>query len=58
MMSSRPGRVSQEISVPFDRPRNRSELVQTKEYSEFRNLLLSLFYSDIASRIGGEEVVL
>ena len=58
MMSSHPGRVNQQISVPFDRPRNRAELVQTKEYNEFRNLLLSLFYSDIASRIGGEEVVL
>ena len=58
MMSSHPGRVNQQISVPFERPRNRAELVQTREYSEFRNLLLSLFYSDIASKIGGDEVVL
>ncbi|MGN1129514.1 MAG: ABC transporter ATP-binding protein [Candidatus Flemingiibacterium sp.] len=58
MMSASPGRVYKEISVPFARPRNRSELVQTEEYSKFRNKLLSLFYSDIADKIGGSEVVL
>lgn len=58
MMSANPGRVYQEIPVPFDRPRNRAELVQTKEYGAFRNELLSLFYSDIVSKIGGSEVVL
>lgn len=58
MMSSHPGRVNKEISVPFVRPRNRSKLVQTKEYGEFRNELLSLFYSDIVNKIGGNEVVL
>ncbi len=58
MMTANPGRVYREISVPFDRPRNRKELVQTREYNKFRNELLALFYSDIASKIGGEEVVL
>jgi len=58
MMSSDPGRVNKEISVPFARPRNRAELVQTREYGKFRNELLSLFYSDIANKIGGSEVVL
>lgn len=58
MMSSGPGRVNKEIPVPFARPRNRAELVQTKEYGEFRNELLSLFYSDIVNKIGGSEVVL
>ena len=58
MMSANPGRVYQEIPVPFDRPRNRAELVQTKEYGAFRNELLSLFCSDIVSKIGGSEVVL
>ena len=58
MMTANPGRVYREIKVPFERPRNRSELVQTGEYTKFRNELLSLFYSDIVSRIGGEEVVL
>ena len=58
MLSARPGRVFKEITVPFERPRNRSELVQTKQYSAFRNELISLFYSDIVDKIGGDEVVL
>lgn len=58
MMSENPGRVFKEIPVPFARPRNRTELVSTAEYGRFRNELLSLFYSDIASKIGGSEVVL
>ncbi len=58
MMAASPGRVYREIPVPFERPRNRSQLVQTKEYSAFRNELLALFYSDIMNKIGGSEVVL
>ena len=58
MMTANPGQVYREIEVPFDRPRNRSELVQTKEYNQFRNKLLAMFYSDIVSKIGGDEVVL
>ncbi len=58
MMTANPGRVYREIQVPFDRPRNRVELVQTQEYHQFRNQLLAMFYSDIVSKIGGEEVVL
>ena len=44
MMTANPGQVYSEIKVPFDRPRNRAELVQTQEY--------------IVSKIGGDEVVL
>lgn len=58
MLSASPGRVYREIPVPFERPRNRAELVQTKEYGAFRNELISLFYSDIVDKIGGNEVVL
>ena len=58
LMSTNPGRVNCEIPVPFERPRNRAALVQTVEYSAFRNKLLALFYGDIASKIGGDEVVL
>jgi len=46
------------VEVPFDRPRNRAELVKTEAYGKFRNRLLSLLYQDVAERIGGEEVVL
>ena len=58
MMTANPGRVYREIKVPFDRPRNRTQLVQTKGYNKFRNELLAMFYSDIVSKIGGEEVIL
>jgi NitT/TauT family transport system ATP-binding protein len=58
MMSASPGHVYREIPVPFQRPRNRGELVQSAEYGKFRNDLLSLFYSDIMNKIGGSEVVL
>ncbi|MDD6735486.1 MAG: ABC transporter ATP-binding protein [Clostridiales bacterium] len=58
MMSTRPGRVHKEIQVPFKRPRNRTELIGLKEYNDFRNELISLFYSDIVDKIGGDEVVL
>lgn len=58
MMSTRPGRVHKEIQVPFKRPRNRTEMVGLKEYSDFRNELILLFYSDIVDKIGGDEVVL
>ncbi|MBQ8525770.1 MAG: ABC transporter ATP-binding protein [Clostridia bacterium] len=58
MMSASPGKVYKEITVPFKRPRNRAELVQTREYGLFRNELISLFYGDIINKIGGEEVVL
>lgn len=58
MMTAHPGQVYQEIEVPFERPRNRAQLVQTKEYNKFRNKLLSMFYSDIVNKIGGDEVVL
>ncbi len=58
MMTANPGQVYSEIKVPFDRPRNRAELVQTQEYNQFRNKLLAMFYSDIVSKIGGDEVVL
>lgn len=58
MMSASPGKVYKEIAVPFKRPRNRAELVQTSEYGAFRNELLSLFYGDILNKIGGTEVIL
>ena len=58
MMTAHPGQVYKEIDVPFARPRNRAQLVQTKEYNKFRNRLLAMFYSDIVNKIGGEEVVL
>lgn len=58
VMTSQPGTVQEIVSVPFSRPRSRSELVQKKEYGSFRNRLLSMLYNDISSKIGDDEVVL
>ena len=58
MMASNPGHVFKEISVPFDRPRVRNELFQNPVYNNLRNELVSLFYRDVAEKIGNEEVVL
>lgn len=52
MMTPAPGRLLKEIPVTFKRPRNRAELVQAREYNAFRSKLISLFYADIADRIG------
>ncbi len=57
MMASNPGHVYKEISVPFVRPRVRSELFQSPAYTQLRNELVSLFYKDVAEKID-EEVVL
>ncbi len=58
VLTAHPGTVHEIVEVPFDRPRNRSELVKTDAYGTFRNRLLSLLYQDVAERIGGEEVVI
>ena len=58
VLTAHPGTVNDIVQVPFERPRNRAELVGTHEYGRFRNKLLSLLYQNVAERIGGEEVVL
>ncbi|HWQ70955.1 MAG TPA: ABC transporter ATP-binding protein [Desulfitobacteriaceae bacterium] len=58
MLSNSPGQVFREITVPFSRPRNHSEMVGAKAYFRLRNELVSLFYRDVADKIGGDEVVL
>ena len=58
VLTAHPGTVNEIVRVPFERPRNREQLVKTDEYGKFRNRLLSLLYNDIAERIGGDEVVL
>lgn len=58
VLTSHPGTVNEIVQVPFARPRDRKTLIGQKAYNDFRNHLLSLLYSDIAERIGGEEVVL
>ncbi|MDF2523301.1 MAG: transporter related protein [Clostridiales bacterium] len=58
VMSAGPGTVKKEISIEFERPRDRSALIRSDEYTNLRNKLVSLFYDDLIQKIGGEEVVL
>ena len=58
VLTSHPGTVYDIVEVPFERPRNREELIERKDYAAFRSRLLSMFYHDIVDRIGGNEVVL
>ncbi|MDR2741957.1 MAG: ABC transporter ATP-binding protein [Treponema sp.] len=51
MMSNSPGRIYREISVPFERPRNRASLIRTPGYTRLRNELLALFFNDFGSTI-------
>ncbi|MDR2434746.1 MAG: ABC transporter ATP-binding protein [Treponema sp.] len=51
MMSDSPGKICREISVPFERPRNRAALIQAPEYTRLRSELLALFFNDFGSAI-------
>lgn len=46
MMAPNPGHVLKEVTVSFERPRNRQELFSTNEYAELRRELMELFYRD------------
>jgi NitT/TauT family transport system ATP-binding protein len=58
MLTNSPGRVERIFEAPFPRPRKRAQLVLTQEYIGLRGELMSLFFRDVANKIGGEEVVL
>lgn len=53
-----PKKIKADIEVKFSRYRKRREIVASGEYADLRRRLVSLFYSDISNKIGGEEVVL
>lgn len=57
MMKANPGQVNKEIKVPLPRPRNRSELVKTQEYSQIRNEIMALFFGDIKEKIDQEAMI-
>lgn len=58
VMSGSPGTVKKELIVPLERPRDRSNLVASEEYTKFRNTIVSLFFEDLLEQIGGNEVVI
>ena len=54
IMRPNPGRIYQEVHVPFQRPRDRDTLINTKAYRQFRSDVVELFYYAEAER---EEAV-
>lgn len=55
LMSSHPGEVYQEYTVPFARPRRRQELTATRDYIRFRSHLYNALYSKTIDASGLEE---
>jgi len=53
-----PKKILVDIKVDFGDKKERSEIMVSDEYNELRKQLISLFYKDVAEKIGGEEVVL
>jgi NitT/TauT family transport system ATP-binding protein len=51
MLAVSPGKVYDDISVPFTRPRSRAALIQTPEYTRLRNELFALFFDEFGSDI-------
>jgi NitT/TauT family transport system ATP-binding protein len=54
MLTESPGTVAKDISVPFPRPRERSALLHSPDYADFRGNLTTLFF-DSESKIGETE---
>jgi NitT/TauT family transport system ATP-binding protein len=51
MLTPSPGRILRETAVPFPRPRNRTVLMQSREYIHLRRDLHTLFFNDFGSGI-------
>lgn len=57
MMRANPGRIYREIPVNLPRPRSRTELVKSPEYTSIRSEIMTLFFSDIRDQIDQEAVI-
>ena len=57
MMRANPGRVYRDIPVNLPRPRSRTELVKSPEYTSIRSEIMTLFFSDIRDQIDKEAVI-
>ena len=51
LMKGHPGQIIAELQVPFQRPRNRSEIIAGKRYTRIRNQIMTLLFGDIKNRI-------
>jgi ABC-type nitrate/sulfonate/bicarbonate transport system ATPase subunit len=54
MLSSSPGRIIQEIEVPFKRPRSR-RLFSSREFIELSERIDGLFREDVLQRIEADS---
>ena len=57
MLGSSPGRVIQELRVPFARPRSRRSLTAAPDYLALREQIADRFHQDTLQRIEAESVV-
>ncbi|HEY8464221.1 MAG TPA: ABC transporter ATP-binding protein [Bacillota bacterium] len=53
-----PKKIKEQIKVDLVKDLPREEVVKSGKYNEIRTTLMSLFYQDIANRIGGDEVAI
>lgn len=51
VMSPSPGRIIEEISIPFGRPREREQTHRSDEYRELRTHLLSILYGEMVEQL-------
>lgn len=58
VMSPGPGTIKKEVTIGFERPRERASLIRSDAYINMRNKLVGLFYEDLLEKIGGTEVVI
>ena len=58
VMASHPGTVADILKVPFERSVRRAAMRDDSAYRGFRDKIMSIFWGDVYSRIGGQEVVI
>lgn len=52
-----PGKIIEYFDVPFEKPRNRKELFDSKEFIEFRDYLLNVMNKGVFEKLNQREVV-
>lgn len=51
-------KITEEILIHFERPRQRERIFGTAQYSELRKKIMGLFYQVVKENIGGDEVII
>ena len=55
VMSPNPGRIIEDIDIPFQRPRERENTLRTPEYVELRSHLLSVLYGEMIEQLSLQQ---